>query len=186
MKTFSFCRYFFIMTICMIITSCADEYELPDHKLDVEFNYELTCSEQLLKYVIPRVTITDETGYSTTLTIEKNMWTGGNHKTWTQSIHYDSLKVSNKMTVEYLPISGVMFQDEENFDETHHLSCRISVLEDNDGRRNKFNIIPDFTSNTAVKADVLEAYVQTLSKKTITRGGSVGEDGEIIEIYIDK
>lgn len=182
MKTYSFYRIIFVLVCFVGIVSCSEEYELPDHKLDVEFNYELTCSSHLLKYVKPKVVITDGNGKTTSMIIESNMWTGNEHKTWSQSVHYDSLNVSNTMTVEYIPLNDVIFNDEENFENIHHLSCRISVTEDGDGRRNNFTIIPDFPSDTNVKADILENYIKNLCSKSTTRGGRVGKDGEITKI----
>ena len=165
--------------------SCSDEYELPEHNLDVEFKYELTCSEVFLKYSTPQVTITDGKGLQQTLTIEDNMWTGSGHKTWTQSVHYDSLNVSSTMAVTYLPKVGVTYQDELDFDNVHYLSCLISVKEDGDGRRNNYTIIPDFPAKSDVTASALKTYIEGLGSKTTTRGGSVDLKGEITKIEND-
>ena len=82
MNTFNKLFLFGLMLIAIIgFDSCSDEYELPEHNLDIEFRYELTCSEVFLKYVTPQVTITDGKGVQQILTIEDNMWTGSGHKT---------------------------------------------------------------------------------------------------------
>lgn len=168
-----------------ILTSCSD-FEIPDHRLDIEYKYELTCSQSLLKYVTPQVTITDTKGKQTVITIDDNMWTGSNHKTWSQIVHYDSLNVSSTMMVKYIPKSGNIYQDEPSFDSFHHLDCIISIQEDGDGRRNNYTIVPDFTSTTPVSSDKLEEYIGKLSERELTRGGSVDFKGEITKIEIEK
>ena len=170
--------------ICTLI-SCSD-FEIPDHRLDIEYKYELTCSESLLKYVKPQVTITDTKGVQTVITIEDNMWTGSNHKTWSQIVHYDSLNVSSTMMVKYIPKSGNVYQDEPSFDSFHHLDCIISIQEDGDGRRNNYTIVPDFTSTTSVNSTKLEEFIIKLGERELTRGGSVDNKGEITKIEIEK
>lgn len=166
------------------LASCSD-IEIPEHKLDVEFKYELTCSADFLRYATPQVTITDGEGRLQTLTIEDNMWTGVEHKTWIQSIHYDSLNVTSTMTVKYLPKVGVTYQDEADFDNVHYLSCLISIQEDGEGRRNNFTIIPDYPAKSDVTASTLRTYIEGLENKETTRGGSVDMKGEITKIEND-
>lgn len=174
-----------IYCICIamigVFTSCS-ETELPDHFLDVEYKYELTCSDILLKYVIPEVTYVNELGVQTTLCIDENMWEGNEHKKWSKSVHFDRLDVSNTMTVRYIPRAGVAYQDEPAFDNVHYLSCLILVKEDGKGQRNNYTIIPDFPSKTNVKAADLRDYIDRLSQSSITKGGSVDLKGEITKI----
>ena len=172
-----------LLTISMFF-SCSD-YELPEHKLDVEFRYELTCSDVLLRYASPEVTITDVNGMQRTFLIDDNMWDGNEHKKWIQSFHYDSLNVSNTMMVKYIPKAGVEFQDEPAFDSFHNLSCLINVSEDNLGGPDDFTIIPDFPSKVNVSASALKAYIEGLSSKTIIRGGSVDLNGNITRVEND-
>lgn len=174
----------FWLAIMGILTSCSD-MEIPFHELDVEFRYELTCSEVLLKYVTPEVTITDRDGTRQTFFIENEMWKGDEHKTWTQSVHYDSLNVANSMTVKYIPKTDVTYQNEPEFDNVHNLSCLVTIQEDGDGRRNNYTIVPNFPSKTEVKAEALKAFVGVLSNKTTTRGGKVDLKGEITKIEIN-
>lgn len=176
---------FSLLVITIGVFSSCSQYELPEHSLDVEFKYELTCSEGLLKYVTPQVTITDTKGVQQTISIEDGMWKGTNRKTWTQSFHYDSVNVSNMMTVRYIPKSGITYQDEVAFDNAHNLSCYIIVQEDGDGIRNDYTIIPDFPSAVDVKADVLENYIERLSQSATTRGGKVDSKGEVTKIEND-
>lgn len=180
-------RYWLGLTLIAIVgfNSCSDEYELPEHNLDVEFRYELTCSEAFLRYVTPQVTLTDGKGAQQTLTIEDNMWAGSGHKTWAHIVHYDSLNVLSTMAVKYLPKTGVSYQDEKDFDYVHYLSCLISVQEDGDGRRNNYTIIPDFPAKADVTSSSLKIYIEGLESKTTTRGGSVGQNGEILLIEND-
>lgn len=172
-----------LMTV-FVIQSCS-EIEIPEHNLDVEFQYELTCSEVFLKYATPQIVITDGNGVKQTLTIEDDMWTGTNHKTWTTSVHYDSLNVSNTMMVKYIPKSGVTYQDETDFDNVHYLSCFILVKEDGEGRRNNYTIVPDYPTSTNVTAGALRLYIEDLSGKTTIRGGNVDENGEITKVETD-
>lgn len=167
------------------LASCSDSGvpEIPEHHLDVEFTYELICSDALLKYVTPEVTFTDAKGVQRIVTVENGMWEGNDHKTWKQTIHYDSLNVSSTATVRYIPMAGVNYQDESEFESIHDLSCLISIKEDGDGRRNNFTIIPETPSQkTTVKADVLESYISRLGNSSLTRGGSVDMKGEITKI----
>ena len=166
------------------LASCDSEVpEIPEHKLDVEFSYELVCSDALLKYVTPEVTFTDAKGVQRTVSVEGSMWTGGDHKTWTETVHYDSLNVSNTATVRYGPKAGVSFQDESDFESVHDLTCLITVREDGDGRRNNHTIIPETPSQkTTVKADALKDFINRLSGSSITRGGSIDMKGEITKI----
>ena len=46
-----------LLMASVVFTSCSD-IEIPEHNLDVEFRYELTCSDAFLKYATPQVTIT--------------------------------------------------------------------------------------------------------------------------------
>ena len=168
-----------------VLTSCS-EMEIPNHELDVEFSYELVCSDGLLKYVTPEVTFTDAKGAQHTVSIESGMWEGNEHKTWKQTVHYDSLNVSNTATVKYVPKTGVIYQDESDFESVHNLSCFITVKEDGDGRRNNHTFIPETPSQkTAVKADALKDFINRLSNSSITRGGSVDKKGEIAIIEKD-
>lgn len=166
------------------LASCDSEVpEIPEHKLDVEFNYELVCSDALLKYVTPEVTFTDAKGAQRTVAVESGMWEGTDHKTWRQTIHYDSLNVSSTATVRFVPKTGLNFQDESAFESVHNLSCLISIKEDGDGRRNNHTIIPETPSQkTPVKADALESFINRLSNSSLTRGGSVDMKGEITKI----
>lgn len=173
-----------LMAIGTLI-SCSDSDipEIPEHKLDVDFTYELVCSDALLKYVTPEVTFTDAKGAQRTISIESGMWEGGDHKTWKQTVHYDSLNVSSTATVKYVPKAGVNYQDESAFESVHDLSCFISIKEDGDGRRNNHTIIPETPSQkTTVKANVLESFINRLSNSSLTRGGSVDMYGEITKI----
>lgn len=170
------------------LVSCSDSDipEIPEHKLDVEFSYELVCSDALLKYVTPEVTFTDTKGVQQTVKVENSMWEGSDHKTWKQTVHYDSLNVSNTATVKYVPKTGVNYQDESAFESVHDLSCLIYIKEDGDGRRNNHTIIPETPSQkTTVKADALESFINRLSNSSITRGGSVDMKGEITKIEND-
>lgn len=181
--------YSLLLMAVGVFASCSDSDipEIPDHRLDVEFSYELTCSEALLKYVTPVVTITDAKGTQRTISIESSMWEGGDHKTWKETVRYDSLNVSNTATVKYVPKTGVIYQDESDFESVHNLSCLITIKEDGDGRRNNHTIIPETPSQkVTVKADALENFINKLSNSSITRGGSVDMKGEITKIEIEK
>jgi len=166
------------------LASCDSEVpEIPEHKLDVEFSYELVCSDVLLKYVTPEVTFTDAKGVQRTVSVEGSMWTGGDHKTWAETVHYDSLNVSNTATVKYVPKAGVSYQDESDFESVHGLTCLITIKEDGDGRRNNHTIIPETpTQKTTVKADALRDFINRLSNSSLTRGGSIDMKGEIKKI----
>lgn len=174
--------YSFLLLAALPFVSCSDEYELPEHNLDVNFTYELVCSEALLKYVTPQVTLVDANGSCNMLTIEENMWTGSEHKKWQKSVHFDRLDVSSTMSVNYVLKAGVIFEDEQDFDSAHDLSCLISVLEDGEGRKNNLTIIPDFPSKTNVSAEKLHEFVNKLVNSETTKGGKVGMDGEIVKI----
>lgn len=169
------------LVVAGALTSCFDS-KIPDHFLDVEFQYELTCSEHILKYVTPEVSITDATGKKNIFTIDEEMWEGVSHKKWKLSIHYDSLNVSNTLSVRYIPKIGVVYQDEVEFDSFHDLNCLIMVMEDGNGARNNYTIVPDFPSLTDVTASALESYIENLSAKTYSRGGTVGLNGEITKM----
>lgn len=172
------------LAVAGVLTSCYDS-KIPDHFLDVEFQYELTCSEHILKYVTPEVTITDGTAVKNSFTIDDDMWEGAKHKIWKQSIHYDSLNVSNTMSVRFIPKTGVEYKDETGFDSFHGLNCLIMIKEDGDGARNNYTIVPDFSSVTDVTASALENYIVNLGKQTYIRGGSVDLKGEITKIEED-
>ncbi len=173
-----------LLVVVGIFISCSDS-GLPNHELDVEFSYELTCSDALLKYVTPEVTITDIKGIQKIVTVKDDMWEGSNHKTWKQSIHYDSLNVSNTATVKYIPKTGITYQDEPAFDNVHNLSCLISIKEDGEGRRNNYTIVPYFPAKTNVTANILKTFIEGLSSKMTTRGGNVDSKGEITKIEKD-
>lgn len=177
--------YCLILMAFGTIVSCSDSDipEIPDHKLDVEFSYELVCSDALLKYVTPEVTFTDAKGAQQKVTVGSGMWEGNDHKIWKQTVHYDSLNVSNTATVRYVPKTGVTYLDESDFESVHDLSCLITIKEDGDGRRNNHTIIPETPSQKkAVKADALKDFINRLSNSSITRGGSVDIHGEITKI----
>lgn len=177
-----------IMMVFGTLASCdkSDIPEIPEHHLDVDFCYELTCSETLLKYVTPEVTFTDANGAQSVVSIESDMWEGGEHKTWKQTVHYDSLNVSNTATVRYVPRTGVTYQDESDFESVHNLTCLISIKEDGDGRRNNYTIIPETPSQkTTVTAAALESFISKLSNSSLTRGGSIDMKGEIKKIEIE-
>lgn len=185
MKQIKQLLYTVISFVAFTCVSCSD-FEIPDHSLDIEYRYELTCSNDLLNYVTPEVTITDIQGNTRTLVLEDNLWHGDKHKTWSMSVHYDSLNVQNTMTVRYVEKSGVMYKDQSKFDNTHNLSCLIIVQEDGDGRRNNYTIIPDFETQNDVSAETLKKYISKLTTAETTRGGKVGMDGEIVKIENDK
>jgi len=170
-----------LIFVVAILASCT-EIDIPEHKLDVEFKYELTCSESILKYVVPEVTITDTKGRKQVINIEEQMWIGNGHKTWNYSVHYDSLDVTSTMTVRYIPKENVVFEDETGFDSSHNIGCLIIVKEDGNGARNNYTIIPDYPAAVNVKADALQTFVEELKDKSFTRGGKVDTDGEISKI----
>ena len=181
--------YSLLLMALGLLVSCdeSDIPEIPDHKLDVEFSYELVCSDALLKYVTPEVTFTDDNGAQRTVSVESGMWEGNEHKTWKQTIRYDSLNVSNTATVRYVPRTDVSYQDESDFESVHDLSCLITIKEDGDGRRNNHTIIPETPSNkTSVKADAIKDFINRLCNSSITRGGSVDMKGEISKIESEK
>lgn len=173
----------FLMAI-FAMYSCS-EIEIPEHNLDVEFQYELVCSEAFLKYATPQVVVTDGNGTQQTLEIEDDMWEGTGHKTWSISMHYDSLNVSNTMTVKYIPKPEVTYQDEKDFDNVHYLSGFIIVKEDEEGRRNNYTIVPDYPAKANVTASALKLYIENLSGKTTIRGGKVDKNGEITKVETD-
>jgi len=176
------CLLFLVLGL-LVSCSESDIPEIPEHKLDVEFSYELVCSDALLKYVTPEVTFTDAKGVQRTVSVESGMWEGTDHKTWKQTVHYDSLNVANTATVRYIPKASVSYQDESDFESVHDLTCLISVKEDGDGRRNNHTIIPETPSQKiTVKADALRDFINRLSNSSITRGGSVDMQGEITKI----
>ena len=180
-------NYWYSLLLMALVTlaSCdeSDIPEIPDHKLDVEFSYELVCSDALLKYVTPEVTFTDAKGVQQTVKVENGMWEGTDHKTWKQTVHYDSLNVSNTATVKYVPKAGISYQDESDFESVHGLTCLITVKEDGDGRRNNHTIIPETpTQKTTVKVDALRNFINRLSNSSLTRGGSIDMKGEITKI----
>lgn len=178
-------RYGLLLMAIGTLVSCSDSDipEIPEHKLDVDFTYELVCSEALLKYVTPEVTFTDAKGTQRTVTVESSMWEGTDHKTWKQIVHYDSLNVSNTATVRYVPKKDVSYQDESSFESVHDLTCLITVKEDGDGRRNNHTIIPETPpQKNTVKADALRDFINMLSKSSLTRGGFIDMKGEITKI----
>ena len=180
--------YGLILMALGTLVSCdkSDIPEIPEHHLDVDFSYELVCSDALLKYITPEVTFTDANGVQSVVTVESDMWEGGEHKVWKYTVHYDSLNVSNIATVRYVPKTGVTYQDESDFESVHNLTCLISIKEDGDGRRNNHTIIPETPSQkTAVTAAALESFISKLSKSSITRGGSIDMKGEITKIEKD-
>lgn len=185
MKKINKIIYVVISVIAYALSSCSD-MEIPDHVLDIEYRYELTCSDDIIKYVTPEVTLSDGNGNKQTILIEDNMWQGDEHKSWTYSVHYDSLNVQNTMTVKYISKTGVSFQDDPEFDNTHNINCLILIQEDGNGRRNNYTIIPDFTPKSSVSAETLKKYVDKLVTSEITRGGSVGKNGEIVKIENEK
>lgn len=177
--------YGLLLMVIGTLISCSDSDipEIPEHKLDVEFSYELVCSDALLKYVSPEVTFTDAKGAQRTVSVESGMWEGSDHKTWKQTVHYDSLNVANTATVRYIPRTNVNYQDESDFESVHDLTCLITIKEDGDGRRNDHTIIPETPSQkTTVKAEALRDFITRLSKSSVTRGGSVDMKGEITKI----
>ena len=180
--------YSFLLMALGTLASCdSDNPVIPDHRLDVEFSYELVCSDALLKYVTPEVTFTDAKGAQRTVSVESGMWEGNDHKTWKQTVHYDSLNVSNTATVRYVPKAGITYQDESDFESVHDLSCLITIKEDGDGRRNNHTIIPETPSNkTSVKADEIKDFINRLSNSSLTRGGAVDMKGEITKIENEK
>lgn len=181
MKIMKIIKYTAMSLFACAFCSCS-EIDLPEHYLDIEYRYELTCSENVLEYVTPEVTITDAQGNQKKILIDESMWQGSGHKTWSQSVHYDSLGVTNTMTVRYLVKSDVTYKDISGFDDTHNFNCFIFIKEDGDGRRNNYTMIPDYPSDNNVTADMIEEFVLKLTSNSATKGGSVDMKGEITKI----
>lgn len=181
MKILSIVKYSFLFIVACVFISCS-EIDLPEHMLDVEYRYELTCSDDILNFVTPEVSFVDARGNKKTFLIESGMWEGDKHKKWSQSVHYDSINVSNSMTVRYIAKHDLCYHDYTGFDNTHDFNCLILILEDGNGRRNNFTIIPDNTQKVDLNAEQLEKYIQELTTKSSTRGGVVDINGEISKI----
>lgn len=126
--------YVFWVALIPVFCSCEDDDE------SVDIYYTLCCSEDLLDFVVPVVSYTDENGAEQSITLSDEYWRqeqdgddgdssteAQNYKYWSKHLHFDCFGVSSKAVVRYMPKStaGDFGKSINVF--VHHLNCGYQV-----------------------------------------------------------
>lgn len=185
-----FTKILFPVAVLFLLSSCSkDPY--------VDFNYELTCSEDLLEYVTPVVTYTGNNANSVTFRIDESEWKeksenlstinvsviiDGEKMTkdtkrlyWQKKVKYgddDFTIVEDKMLVKYELKKGVTPDMlPKNFYPIHYLTTKIEMRDEDEN--NIQRTFANYSISIGKEENILD--------KVDCRGFIVKRTGEIIE-----
>lgn len=170
-----------------------------------EFAYVLECSEDLLKFVTPEVTVTNADGKEETTVISDNDWVKSNVElemsdggvnirksvagyAWVKHIYASNWDVKSSMIIKYIKkenIPALKFQDSFIF--SHNLSCSVTAQK----KKKKFGSIQNDLDvggdlitigiSKIVPASEVNDYIDNLISNPDKKSYYVNGDGEIKE-----
>lgn len=108
----------------------------PESTLYADVDFVLNCSEDLLLYVTPQVTYTDNDGTKKTITIDDSEWSenketkfnvafvDGSYDAkvmkWTKRVRYTNFPIDKEMTVKYIRKTNMPPYDKERINRFYH------------------------------------------------------------------
>lgn len=180
----------------------------------VDIDYQLTCSEDLLQYVTPRVTYTDADGSVKTVDASDSEWkenkdvkfdvtidgvsTDAKLMTWTKRVRYTSFPVDKEMTVKYVSKANMPSDDKMRLNKFYHfLSVSMSFVSDNKTVSKRGEIVNTHYSEDGEIStkELITTYVEDLCVPYIAQQDNysciiAGADNktitEILTAYSDK
>ncbi|MBQ9640157.1 MAG: hypothetical protein IJV06_01125 [Bacteroidaceae bacterium] len=187
---------FLLLSISMV--SCSTDKK-------AEFAYTLECSEDLLKFVTPEVTVTNADGVEEKIVINDNDWSKGNVEvnmsgvtirrtilncSWTKSILADDWGVMSSMVVKYVKKENQpVLQEQDSFIFAHGISCIVSASKKEKkafSSKNDLGVGGDILGTTItyqyVSASMVNAYIDNLVANPEKKVFYVNDDGEISEV----
>lgn len=129
-------KLFYVLWVALIPVFCSCE----DDDESVDIYYTLCCSEDLLDFVVPVVSYTDENGAEQSITLSDEYWRqeqdgddgdssteAQNYKYWRKHLHFDCFGVSSKAVVRYMPKSTAGDFEKLMYVFVHYLNCGYQV-----------------------------------------------------------
>lgn len=168
----------------LLLTACCDEEDTET----VTFNYALTCSPDLLKFVIPIVTYLDENMTEQTLTLTDSDWrestttTEVNGKKVTSLVFSKTVKLSEfdvkgKMEVKYKPKENNEFENGVLYAFQHSLTCDIEV--DSDKLHASYTDFSMSLGITGYTGEEAKTYIENLATTPDKVTASVDKNGNV-------
>jgi len=186
-------RLFKVLTLMLAVfalNSCGDD----DPIQNVEMNYILSCSEDLLKFVSPVVTYVDGDGTEKTITLSDGDWnksgnisvgnessstsvTGLKSYVWTRKVTFNSFGVNGKISVKYIPLSNTEDTTDKQYTFFHDVS--ITATAKSEYSQNQHTSIDLDLIGSTVHGTAVTTYIEKLANATDTKTCSVDGSGSI-------
>lgn len=181
MKIMKKVLYLFMCFLSYGLVSCEDDYEF-NWKEDVNFNFVIEASNDLLSYSNPIAIYTDNFGVTDTIELAKENWSEipeSNSTKYSYKIlkHYDFLPANNKLEIQFAP-NEVYPEDSDSFILYSNIYC-ITTATTKEGKtviglHECLNIDIDINTE-GTESDANENWDNQLKKKT-----------RLLEIGLDK
>lgn len=175
--------------LAMLFACSEDETKVTlinNQKTDGSFNYVLTCSEDLLKFITPVAIYHDEKNIEHVDTLNEDVWMksdsisidgklsikGEEAFRWRKKISFSHFNVSSSMTVKYIKKENVNYSENDSYRFYHNLICPVV------GYTNNLDTIT-FSEGTPIKGSQVADYLQSLSRMSDSRNVAIDADGKI-------
>lgn len=192
MKRMSFIKKLFYVLLVVLIPalcSCEDDDE------SVDLHYTLCCSEDLLDFVVPVVSYTDENGTEQSITLSDEYWKqeqdgdvddgdssteSQKYKYWSKHIHFDCFGVSSKAVVRYMPKSTTGDFGKSIYVFVHHLNCGYQVT-GNSVQNQKIALDTSKDILIGINKKGVQEYIDNLVNTPDEVRFSVDKKGNVVE-----
>ena len=183
----------FLIFICSVFVatlfSCSKD---DDGSKSVVTHWALICSADLLDYVDPIVTYTDETGRKVETSLSDYNWNKSGKvrlgdatnyseltnigNTWQTSIEANSFGISQELEVRYVLKEGKEFDVSKDYEFAHDIVCHVNTASDNNFNQNSRT---NLTIGQKTKGDEAEVYIKSLISTSDKRVVIIDNQGKI-------
>ncbi|MCD8237149.1 MAG: hypothetical protein LUD00_11020 [Prevotellaceae bacterium] len=178
-------KLFYVLWVVLIpaLCSCEDDDE------SVDIYYNLCCSKDLLDFVVPVVSYTDENGTEQSMTLSDEYWKqeqdvddgdsnteSQKYKYWSKHIHFDCFDVSSKAVVRYMPKSTAEDFGKSIYLFVHRLNCSYQVTSKSIQNQ---NIVLDFSRDILIGEKDVQEYIDSLVNTPDEVRFSVDKNGKV-------
>lgn len=203
----------FALLVCLSFSACGDDKDeptentpdipVPEATTYVDVDYQLTCSEDLLQYVTPRVTYTDNDGTTKTVDISDSEWEENEEiefyaefkngklnakiMTWTKRVRYTKFPVDKEMTVKYVPKANMPAYDKTRVNKFYHFPSVYMkyVSEGKSILGSKYTKNVSYTNKYKTIEEIISEYVNDLCIPYISQIDNnscivIGADNQVI------
>ena len=155
-------------------------------------HWALICSTDLLDYVDPIVTYTDESGKKVEVSLSDYNWNGSGKirlgdatnyseltnigNAWQTSVKGNSFGISLELEVRYVLKEGKEFDASKDYEFAHDIVCHVNTASDNNFNQNSRT---NLTIGQKTKGDEVEMYIKSLVATPDKRVVTIDSQGKI-------